>query len=115
MRICALEESLDLHLVADLALIEADHMAFVEDKKAYIIEKRRIVSQRKVKFFGCGNNDIALADCILVETTHADTAIEGGDSFPEGPECSLKRRFGLGGQRPQRGYEDDTLASSKAT
>ena len=33
------KESLNLHLVADLALVHANHVAFVEDKKADIIEQ----------------------------------------------------------------------------
>ena len=44
VRIGAPEEPLDLHLVANLALIEADHVAFVEDEQTDVIEKGRIVA-----------------------------------------------------------------------
>ena len=44
VRVRTTKEPLNLHLIADLALVEADHVAFVEDEKADVIEQGRIVA-----------------------------------------------------------------------
>ena len=43
MRVRTAKKPLDLHLVANLALVEPDHVPFVEDEKTDVIEKGRIV------------------------------------------------------------------------
>jgi len=55
VRVRAAKQPLDLHLVANLALIEADHVTFVEDEQAHVIEEGRVV---------------------LVEAANPDAAIE---------------------------------------
>ena len=44
VRVRATKQSLDLHLVANLALIEADHVTFIEDEQAYVIQEGRVVT-----------------------------------------------------------------------
>ena len=46
-------------------------MAFVEDEQADIVEQRRIVAQGEVELLRGRDDDVALADRILVEA--ADT------------------------------------------
>jgi hypothetical protein len=89
LRIRTSKKSLDLDFVTNLALIEADHMAFVEDEQANVIEKAWIVAQRKVELLGRCDHDIALPDCVLIEATHPNAAIEGRNRLAEWPEGSL--------------------------
>jgi hypothetical protein len=44
----ASQEPLNLNLVADFALAEPDHVALVEDEKADVVEKTRIVPEREI-------------------------------------------------------------------
>ena len=114
LRVRAAKEPLDLHLVANLTLVGADHMPFVEDQQADIIEKRRIIAQREVELLGRRDDDVSLADRVLVEAADANTAIEGRDGLAERAEGPLQHGFGLRRQRAQRGDEDNPLASRQA-
>ena len=52
VRVRAAKQPLDLHLVADLALVEADHVAFVENEQADVVEKRGLLRSAKSSFSG---------------------------------------------------------------
>ena len=71
VRVRTAKEPLDLHLIADLALIEADHVAFVEDEQADVVEKGRIVAEREVELLRRRDDDVALPDRVFIEA--ADT------------------------------------------
>src|SRR3569833_24335 len=113
MRIRTTKKPLDLHLVADLALVEADHVTLVEDEQADVIEKGWIIAKRKVELLRRRDNDIALADRVLIEAANPDAAVECGDRLPKRAEGPLQRRFGLGGQRAQRRDKDHSLSAGQ--
>ena len=79
VRVCAPKEPLDLRLIADFALVDPNHVAFIEYKKAHVVEQRRIVPQREVNLLGCGDDDVTLTNRVLIETADSDAAIERGN------------------------------------
>ena len=85
-------------------------MPFVEHEQADIIEQRRIVAQREVELLRRRDDDVALADGVLIEAADADAAVEGRDGLAERAEGPLERGFGLRRQGAQRGDEHDPLA-----
>ncbi len=103
----ASQEPLDLNLIADFTLTESDHVAFVEDEQADVVEEARIVPQREIQFLRRRDHDVALADRIFVEPADPNAPIERGDRFSERAEGALQGCFGLCRQRPPRCYEDD--------
>ena len=90
-----LQEPLDLNLVAHFALAKPDHMPFVEDQEADVVDQRGIVSEREVELFGGGHHDVALSEHIFVEAADADAAVKRRDFFAEWPERALQANFGL--------------------
>src|SRR5687768_5040784 len=66
-------------------------MSFVKDQQADIIEQRRIVTQREVELLRRRDDDVALADRVLVEAADADAAIEGRNGLAERAKGSLQR------------------------
>jgi len=94
MRVGTLQQTLDLHLIADLAPVEADHVAFVEDEEPDIVEKARVVAQSEVEL-PRSRDDVARADCVFVEIVDTDASIERRDRLTQGAEGSLERRFRL--------------------
>ena len=114
MRVRAAKQPLDLHLVADLALVEADHVAFVEDEQADVVEKGRIVAEREVELLRRRDDDVAFPDGVLVEAADPDAAVERRDRLAERAEGPLQGRFRLGRERAQRRDEDHPLAAGQA-
>ena len=114
VRVRATKESLDLYLVADLALVEADHVPFVEDEEADIIEEGRIVAEREVELLRRRDDDVAFPDRVLVEAAHPDAAVERRDRLAERTKGPLQGGFRLRRQRTQRRDEDDALAAGQA-
>src|SRR4051794_18673138 len=60
-----LQEALNLHFVAHLTLAEPDHVSFIKNYKANIIDERRVVAQREIQFFRRGYDDVARAQNIF--------------------------------------------------
>ena len=76
-----LQQSLDLDLVAHLALLRSDHMAFIKHKQTHVIEQTGVVAQCEVDLFRCRHYDISRANCILVKTGDADAPVKSRDRF----------------------------------
>ena len=75
-RVGPAEKPLDLHFVADLPLVEADHVPFVEDEQADVVEEGRIVAERKVELLRRRDDDVTFPDRVLVEAADSDAAVE---------------------------------------
>ncbi len=98
MRVRTVKKPLDLNLVANLALIETDHVPFVEDEQADVIEKGWIVAQREVELLRCRYHDVPFPDRVLVEAANPDAAVEGRYRLAERAEGPLQGGFRLGGE-----------------
>ena len=59
-RIRAAKESLDQNFVTNFTLSRANRMSLIEHNQADVIEYRRVVSQSKVQFLRCRDDDIAI-------------------------------------------------------
>jgi hypothetical protein len=76
VRIGTAKKPLNLHLIAYLALIEANHVPFVEHEQTDVVEKGRVIAEREVELLRRRHYDVSLADCVLVEAADPDTAVE---------------------------------------
>lgn len=102
-------------LVAYFALVQTDHVPFVEDQQTDVVKEARVVPQREIQLFRRGDHDVTLADCVFVEAADADAPVERRDRFPQASEGPLQGGFGLGGQRTQRRDEDDSAAGGQTS
>ena len=100
------QEPLDLDLITDLALVQTDHVTLVEDEQADIVEEGRFIAQCKVKLLRRRDDDIPIAQGILIDLGDPDAPVEGRHRHTEGAERDPKRGLRLRRQRPQRGHED---------
>ncbi len=112
-RVGAAEQPLDLHFVADLALLQADHVPLVEDEKADIVEKGWFVAKGEVELLRRRHDYIALPDGVLVEAANADAALKSRYRLAKRTEGALQGRFRLRRQSAQRGDEDHPLAAGE--
>jgi len=97
MRVGALKQPLDLDFVADLALVEADHMAFVEYQETNVVEEAGVATQCEVQLLGRCDHDMPLPDSVFVEPAHADATVKGRDGLSQRSESSLQGGLGLRG------------------
>jgi len=88
-------------LVANFALARADHVAFVEDDKANIIDQGRVASEREVELFRRCNDDLAGAQDVFVTNRKTAGAVKRGDAEAERREGLSEGALRLGGQCAQ--------------
>ncbi len=105
------KQTLHEGFISDLAFARADHMAFVENDQADIVDQRRVASQREVELLGRRDDDFAGAQCVFIASRKATGAVKGGDTEAERRECLPEGSLGLRRQGTQR--RDDQYSARR--
>jgi len=95
--------------ITDFALAWADHVAFVEDDQANIIDQGRVASEREIELFRRCNDDLAGAQGVFVTSRKAAGAVKRGNAEAERREGLSEGTLRLGGQCAQ--WRDDQYPS----